>query len=188
MEVLGHCTAKLWYCTFRCNCQLFCCSCLKNDITFCELAIFGTKNQIFYLYFRCTPLFLHGQMTEEYYLLSDSELKLNCEDPNCENCRFDMSHFDQKSQDCWPLDSSSSLQVGRPLIYSWQRSSDQLVNYVANVFFSETYCAFYSRYIQPQVLSTHINLGMGNGSCANSIDFRVGNETWIQKAFWVSWQ
>ena len=139
------------------------------------------------MYFRCAPLYLHGQMTEEYYLLSDSQLKLNCEDPNCQNCRYDMPHFDEKSSDCWMLDSSSSLQVGRPLVYSWQRSSDdQVVNYVANVFFSETYCAFYSRYIEPQVLSTHINLGVGNGSCANSIDFRAGNQTWIQKAFWVS--
>ena len=127
-------------------------------------------------------------MTEEYYLLSDSKLKLNCEDPLCQNCRYDLSDFDRKNTNCWILDSTSSLQVGRPLVYSWQTSEEKSMSYVANVFFSETYCAFYSRYIEPQVLSTHINLGVGNGTCLHSIDFRAGNETWIQKAFWVSKQ
>ena len=137
-------------------------------------------------YYRCTPLYLHGQLTE-YYYLSETQMKLSCEDAKCQNCKYDLKSFDYENPECLTV-SGSSIQVGRPLIYSWQ-TSEETMSYVANVFFSETYCAFYSRYVEPQVLSTHVNLGWGNGTCRNSIDFRISNnQTSIQKAFWVSSQ
>ena len=111
-------------------------------------------------------------------------MRLSCEDQNCQNCQFDLSKLNDTN--CKSMDDHRSIQIGRPLIYSWQ-TSNPVMSFVANVFFHEEYCAFYSQYIEPQVLSTHVNLGFGNGKCESSIDFRISkNLSSIQKAFWVS--
>ena len=78
--------------------------------------------------------------------------------------------------------------MGRPYIYSWQTSQD---SYVANVFYKkDNICTFRKNYIQPQLLSSHINLGIGDNSCKNSINFHLekdeNNDTIVKKAFWVS--
>ena len=83
-------------------------------------------------------------------------------------------------------DSRSSFRVGKPLIYSWQNSNEK-ESYVANAFYSENnICLFHRNYIQPQLLSSHVNLGIGTGTCQNSIDFHLENNgTLVKKAFWV---
>ena len=57
---------------------------------------------------------------------------------------------------------SQSFQVGKPLIYSWQSAPKRDISLIANVFFGGQYCLFQQRYLEPQVLSTHTNLGSGN--------------------------
>ena len=62
-------------------------------------------------------------------------------------------------------------------------------SYVTNVFYNDPYttCYFAHMYTQPQLLSTHVHLGTGNNTCQNSIVFDLeNNNTWVNKAFWVS--
>jgi hypothetical protein len=51
--------------------------------------------------------------------------------------------------------------VAKPLIYSWQSGPKGQPFVVANVFFGGQYCLLQQRYLEPQVLSTHTNLGSG---------------------------
>ena len=108
-----------------------------------------------------------------------------CDDSECSNCRFNVSSLDKTSNECISNPTGGSFQLGKPLLYSWQASHPQVMNFVANIFFTKTFCAFYPSYIEPQILSTHVNLGIGNETCQNSVAFLMANESTVEKAFWV---
>ena len=126
---------------------------IYDDNDKCSLDNFGSKAKVFWLWqtFRCTPLFLNSQWTNEYYFWSDSQLNMMCEDSNCQNCLFKLNDFDRQDKKCYGDDQrNASVAVGKPLIYSWQTSKIQM-SIVANVFFGSTFCTFYTTYIEPQV-------------------------------------
>ena len=77
--------------------------------------------------------------------------------------------------------------MGKALIHRWQHS--KVESYVTNVFYNDPYttCYLANKYIQPQLLSSHVNLGSGDNTCQNSISFHLENNgTLVNKAYWVS--
>ncbi len=109
-----------------------------------------------------SPLYLHKRS----FLYSFWKVRIRCE---LLTLSMDNSHHDWE-----PLikkhllfQNEQSFQVGKPLIYSWlspakSNFDDSERNIIANVFFEGQYCLFHQRYIEPQVLSTHTNLGNGD--------------------------
>ena len=59
-----------------------------NTLT-CQLDNIGSRARVFWIWqtFKCTPLYLDGKFTHEYYMLDGSKLKLMCDDSACSNCR-----------------------------------------------------------------------------------------------------
>lgn len=105
-------------------------------------------------------------------------------DSACSQCQQEIKNL-KEDKSCGALSNGGSYQQRRPLIYSWQQTQQDSMTFVANIFFSPTFCAFYPSYIEPQILSSHINLGLGNETCQNSISFQLHNDTFVKKAFWV---
>ena len=114
---------------------------------------------------------------------------------NKNNCnlflfRHDITNFDRSNKACYNLNkgSKSSFHVGKAFIHNWQHS--KVESYVTNVFYNDPYtnCYLANKYIQPQLLSSHVNLGTENNTCQNSISFHLENNgTLVKKAYWVSY-
>ena len=60
-----------------------------NDLD-CQIDEIGSRAQVFWIWQtkRCTPIYLNGQFTHEYYKLNGSNFQLMCEDSECTNCRL----------------------------------------------------------------------------------------------------
>jgi hypothetical protein len=138
---------------------------LFEDASNCRIDTLGSKARVFWLWRtnQCTPIYLHGQFTKEYYLFNDKYLSLMCEDSDCTQCRYNMTNVNQIDSTCRVLENENngaggpgqaSFHSGRPLIYSWQSKMEDSQAIVANVFFSKDFCAFHPRYIEPQVIET----------------------------------
>ena len=102
--------------------------------------------------------------------------------------RHDITNFDRNNKACYNLNkgSKSSFHVGKALIHRWQHS--KVESYVTNVFYNDPYtnCYLANKYIQPQLLSSHVNLGSGDNACQSSISFHLENNgTLVNKAYWV---
>ena len=103
--------------------------------------------------------------------------------------RHDITNFDRTNKACYNLNkgSKSSFHMGKALIHRWQHS--KVESYVTNIFYNDPYttCYLANKYIQPQLLSSHVNLGSGDNTCQNSISFHLENNgTLVNKAYWVS--
>ena len=115
----------------------------------------GSKAKVFWLWqtFRCTPIYLAGEWTEEYYLWNNTQFSFMCEDSQCQNCLFNHHQFHREDKYCHGIPNrNTSISIGRPLIYSWQTSKSEM-SVVSNVFFNDTFqsCIFFPSYIEPQV-------------------------------------
>ena len=60
-----------------------------NDLD-CQIDEIGSRAQVFWIWQtkRCTPIYLNGQFTHEYYKLNGSNFQLMREDSECTNCRL----------------------------------------------------------------------------------------------------
>ena len=121
----------------------------------CCFVFLGSKAKVFWLWqtFRCTPIYLAGEWTEEYYLWNNTQFNFMCEDSECQNCLFNHHQFHREDKYCHGIPNrNTSISIGRPLIYSWQTSKSEM-SVVSNVFFNDTFqsCTFFSSYIEPQV-------------------------------------
>ena len=60
-----------------------------DDDLNCQIDEMGSRARVFWIWqtFKCTPLYLDGKFTHEYYMLDGSKLKLMCDDSACSNCR-----------------------------------------------------------------------------------------------------
>ena len=162
---------------------------LYDDNDDCQLEQIGSKAKVMWLWqtARCTPLFMNGQFTREYYFLNESHVKLMCDDDQCSNCVHHLNHYNsQLRHKCYDLKNGASFHFEKPLIYSWPSRQPTKRPYVANVFFQQDFCDFPLRYREPQVITSHVNLGYGNETCFNSIRFQVKNESMVESAYWVS--
>ena len=56
----------------------------------CQIDEIGSRAQVFWIWQtkKCTPIYLNGQFTHEYYKLNGSNFQLMCEDSECTNCRL----------------------------------------------------------------------------------------------------
>ena len=60
-----------------------------DDNLNCQIDEMGSRARVFWIWqtFKCTPLYLNGQFTQEYYKLNGSNFQFMCEDSDCTNCR-----------------------------------------------------------------------------------------------------
>lgn len=136
---------------------------LFQDSSVCRLDHVGSTAQVYWLWetARCTPIFVRGHKTQEYYLLDGPKLLFACEDKLCRNCQYDLA-INRFDNGCKYVEAyNQSFHVGRPLVYSWQTTTVE-ETVVANVFYSDFACIFHFRYLEPQLWSTHVSLGYGN--------------------------
>ena len=113
----------------------------------------------------CTPINPHGERATIYYiLLNNGTFKFECSDQYCRHCKYYVAHVENsdKCLDLWPSTSNvQSIRIGKPYIHSWESSYGNK-SVIANVFFTDMFCLYHPRYIEPQILSTHINIGKSN--------------------------
>ena len=133
-----------------------------EDTTNCRLEDMGTSANVYWIWKTnvCTPINPHGEKTTMYYRLrNNGSLLFGCSDQHCRSCKYNIANL-EKSENCMNLKSglSKSLRVGRPYVHSWE-SVHGNTSIVANVFFTDLYCLFHQRYIEPQIISSHINIG-----------------------------
>ncbi|XP_059098796.1 uncharacterized protein LOC131892942 [Tigriopus californicus] len=156
----------------------------------CKLNKFGSRAKVYWLWqtSQCTPLFLQGKNSLQYYYLNATTLKFGCGDEFCQSCQYPNLAVDpiQKEQ-CNEL-NDQSYQVGSPVITRWEM--DQPVKaLVANVFFDEEFCSIHQRYVEPQLISSHTNLGLteslacGEADSGDYINVQLTNET-VKHAVW----
>jgi hypothetical protein len=50
--------------------------------------------------FRCTPIYFKDKLSQQYYFLSDTQLKFGCEDSDCNKCSYDFDNFDRHDNTC----------------------------------------------------------------------------------------
>ena len=135
-----------------------------EDTFNCRLEDVGTRANAYWIWQTdyCTPINPHGGKATIYYRLTDSgDLMFDCSDQHCGECKYHINRI-EKSEKCLDLSASigrpSSVRIGRPYIHSWESAAGN-TSVVANVFFTDMFCLYHLRYIEPQILSTHINLG-----------------------------
>ena len=134
---------------------------IYDDSEQCSLKDSGSYAKVYWLWMTdvCTPTYLHGALTLNYYKLSQNSLLFECNDDKCSDCQYEKNvTFTASDRTCHYLTKGQSFHLGFPFIYSWQGNPG---NVVANVFFTPSYCAYHPRYVEPQMLSAHTNLGPG---------------------------
>ena len=88
---------------------------------------------------------------------------------------------------CHRAGTESSYQLGAPDIDSWYGNDTDIDNIIVNAFFAgDEFCALHPRYVEPQLLSSHTNLGKkknqicretASGDYANA---ELANETVVE--------
>ena len=144
---------------------------LYEDSLECHLAEGGDNAKVFWLWktHECTPLYLHGKSTNQYYYMDDGHIDFQCGDPACKHCQF-KSDLDADSPDsCVRTSSGESFRLGAPQVDFWPTRPDEALSIIANVFFNEEFCSFLPGYVEPQLLSSHTNIGSRrNQVCAET--------------------
>ncbi len=157
----------------------------------CRLDVPGSTAKVYWLWKtgRCSPLYLHGKETAIYYNLNGTVLSFGCDDKECSSCEHTALHLDPDENGlCHDMGGGQSYRLGKPDIHNeWYGNDSTIDNAIVNVFFSTNdFCAFHPRYVEPQLLSSHTNLGQkksltcfetGAGDYAN---MEIENETLIQ--------
>ena len=175
--------------------------------TNCRLEEPGASAKVYWIWRTnfCTPIYLHGKETKTYYrFTSNGSLLFECYDPKCLSCQYKEVEIDLSKRQCTNLTNSTGLKQsllggeyihhGQPYIYSWQSIYGN-TSIIANVFFTNMFCMFHPRYIEPQLLSSHINLGIEKtDKCVktstgqyirNRIDsYKTNNTLVIRRAHW----
>jgi hypothetical protein len=135
-----------------------------EDTSNCRLENTGTRASVYWIWQTnfCTPINPHGERATIYYiLLNNGTLKFECSDQHCRHCKYYVAHL-EKSDKCLDLRPSTSnaqsIRIGKPYIHSWESSYGN-TSVIANVFFTNMFCLYHPRYIEPQILSTHISIG-----------------------------
>ena len=135
-----------------------------EDTSNCRLEDMGTRANVYWIWQTnfCTPINPHGDKSTMYYrLYSDGSLRFGCRDQYCRNCEFIVTNI-ENSETCVNLKPligvSKSVRIGRPYIHSWESDYGN-ASIVANVFYTNLFCLFHPRYIEPQILSSHVNIG-----------------------------
>ena len=147
-----------------------------EDTSNCRLENVGEKASVYWIWKTdvCTPIFTHGEKATLYYKLSENgSLIFDCLDQFCSQCKY---HIDsvENSETCIDQTLSSqikgipishpkskSIKIGRPYIHSWESKYGNST-IIANSFFTDMFCFYHQRYIEPQLLSNHINIGKKN--------------------------
>ena len=134
-----------------------------EDTSNCRIEDTGTRANVFWIWQTkfCTPINPHGEKATTYYrLTSNGELMFGCTDQHCQQCSYHISQL-KKSDACHDFTKNglkTSIRIGRPYIHSWESAYGNS-SVVANVFFTAIFCLYHPRYIEPQILSSHINIG-----------------------------
>ena len=121
----------------------------------CNISSSGSYAKSYWLWAtgECLPIYLHGVITNSFYRMGRGRLLFECGDRHCHDCQFDLSGVGGSNhsvaRQCLPLPNSQSLQVGRPLINSWE--GERAGDIVANMFFTESFCIPDTSYAHPQV-------------------------------------
>ncbi len=133
-----------------------------EDSTSCRLDKPGSVAKVYWLWqtFSCSPLHLHGKFLNEYYLLDqNNRLRFGCSDITCKFCEYRSLKL---LGGCEVTSLGQSYEVGHPDHKHWPTTNKSTI---ANVFFGSS-CEFHPRYLEPQLVSDHFNLGNKDiGAC-----------------------
>ena len=134
-----------------------------DEDPYCRIDVVGYTAKVYWLWQtkQCSPLYLNDEETSLYYRLNGSELDFGCNDSDCEDCNYKVLDIESEGKGkCQRAGLGSSYQLGAPDIDSWYGNNSDINNMVVNAFFAgDELCALHSRYVQPQLLSIHTNLG-----------------------------
>ena len=144
-----------------------------EDSSNCRLENIGERASVYWIWKTniCTPINPHGEKATLYYKLSENgSLIFDCLDQYCTKCNYHLDSI-QSSETCSDQTVSSqinsipishpkmkSIQIGKPYIHSWQSTYGNS-SIIANTFFTQMFCLYHQRYIEPQLLSKHVNIG-----------------------------
>ena len=136
-----------------------------EDASNCRLENVGEKANVYWIWKTnvCTPINPHGEKATLYYKLSENDTFIfDCLDQYCSQCKYHINSIvntEKCVQNTGSTQIKGSIQVGRPFIHSWE-SIHGNSSIIANTFFTDMFCLYHPRYIEPQLLSSHINIGM----------------------------
>ena len=144
-----------------------------EDSSNCRLENIGERASVYWIWKTniCTPINPHGEKATLYYKLSENgSLIFDCLDQYCTKCNYHLDSIESFNT-CSDQTVSSqinsipishpqmkSIQIGKPYIHSWQSIYGNS-SIIANTFFTQRFCLYHRRYIEPQLLSKHINIG-----------------------------
>jgi hypothetical protein len=162
-----------------------------EESTNCRLDLPGSAAKVYWLWQtgQCSPLYLHGKLTNLYYNLNDTKLSFGCTDKACKACKYKELHVVPNEGGTCHDSGYQSYRVGQPDT-AWYGNDSTIDNIIVNVFFSSNdFCSFHPRYVEPQLLSSHTNLGQRkNHICYETasgdfINAEVKNDT-VMEANW----
>ncbi len=151
----------------------------------------GSSARVYWLWqtSECSPLFLHGEYLSQFYLMDSDSLRFGCSDSSCKFCEYNSLDVVQEEEKCVRTSLGQSYKFGQPDVRRWPSSSNH-TSVVANVFFDKDACAFYPRYVEPQMISSHVNVGFrGHGACQETdgggyINLAMSNSSFIDSVKW----
>ena len=114
---------------------------------------------------QCLPIYFLGKLSGQYYRITKSELAFNCRDSQCEKCHYTGIRI-AGDGDCHRLGEKTSYHQGTPDINKWHGNETTREYMISNTFYSgeDKSCSLNMTYIQPQWLSTHVNVGLNSKS------------------------
>ncbi len=127
----------------------------------------------------------------QFYYMDASTIKFGCSDSSCKFCEYNSLEKPREEGQCFKTMLGQSYRLGYPNVDGWESSSSgENASLVANVFFDRDSCAYYPRYVEPQMVSSHINVGArGVGACQETeggeyINLVMENSTVVKAANW----
>ena len=158
-----------------------------EDSSNCRLENIGERASVYWIWKTnvCTPINPHGEKATLYYKLSENgSLIFDCLDQYCTECNYYLDSI-ESSNTCSDQTVSSqinsipishpktkSIQIGKPYIHSWQSTYGNS-SIIANTFFTQMFCLYHPRYIEPQLLSKHINIGKKRKKISSMYQFYI---------------